>query len=1177
MKVVFSMTWKTRIFSYLVLLTILISCSNIHKGLENDAFEYLQKYKFLEDGVFITVKQGKDSIFRGDYGGHTQYVNSIKKFNRGGKRGNTIMVTGDLPCFAQMRTYPENKLNPAIFKLGDGKIRILYNSNTFWLDSLKDIITVFQPGITSYKIKIPQINDLLFDLTVFHAKSWGIAAKLQISNIGNKTENIGVDWIYGGIRKLSTSYTGYFTQNDRDGKGNTLDFIGNKAIISDTSIIDKVVVTTVPEVKPVLLNNKALFGNELVLNKSENQTFYLIASYNKDSLSLLSHLEIKDLEMLLSENKTYYSDILSKAVISTPNILIDAGFRNALINFDNVFTDSAWLEGVQWWSAYWTNLFQISAAISIDQKERAKNALIFYNTSKYGPAPAIKSNHTAEDGTEDDGLNYYIYSLIQYINQTGDTAFLNEIWPRIMHSEKRIMEQKDPDGDKLLYWKLGSNIFLYQADLLGMPGKSTSPSLMTSGMMEKLSLYATKLGKGKDAEWLKKTSSEIKTALMSNLWNKEEGCFYNHIDLQNISHKYNYYTDHIFSTLYSSLDTFTNWQSLNYLKKTLIENDPNGKPSLMRVGNLQGKLFGNDNIMPTQMAEASRAFYKIGDKEQATLFLESVARAGTIFTEAPGNFPEQMNNLGKGEAFYLFGNPIGSFIYSVVNGLFGLEIIELGHTLQWQPGFPDKWDHANFQVPYVKVSYNLKTKGLHNNAFYIAEHPTNRALRFSVFLPPCKISNVTCNGEKIEYEIVPGLNRIELKLNARPSLSHKLELIYTKVPANEISEASVVEGSLNVRKFSQPIAEVKDPQSILEEINIENNILKYKTREKIGEYEFFIKLLNPEYFIPVKLNIIPAFEVLCDTAFYDISDNTLSINTKVLINKDKNNKYAIEASISDLSRTQQVIDLNKNELINFVFLKFPLPVKSIENIKFQIKNEHGKVFETNKKIIINGRDKSSAQIMSKNRMNASQSMDLSLLFNAHSYLNMYPWGRDEQPFNLLFVKKGESLNTKYGNFMYTPSNYTMLLIELGRSDINSRKTIPTQYSDKVEIPVGAFTSELDLLYFSEVECRNTGTRVGKITLFYANNDTTFVPLVVGKNMDFFRAYTAKDVFPVFLSENLDRIKSYSPYNNYNNCCNKHLNFLPLLCDSKKLLKSIQIEIVAADSQFGLIGINYLTK
>ncbi len=1166
------MNWKASIFLCFVLISTLLSCYDNHITLNNDAFDRLQKYRFLKDGVGITIKQFGDSASGTS---DTKYLAPVKRFNRGGKRGNTILITGDLPCFGQMRTYPENSVGPDLIKLGDGRLRIQYNSNTFWLDSIKDIITCFQPGITTYRVRIPKIKDVLFDLTVFHAGTWGIVAKLEISNIGNKTEIIGVDFVYGGIRRCeSSSNAGYFIDNNKAEKDNTLEIAGGNAIIGDKSIIDLVGVTTIPEVKPLISDDKALFIRKFVLNKSEIQSFYLITSYNKNRLNLLSQLKNINPEKLLSENQKYYSDILSKALISTPDTLIDGGFRIALINLDNVFTDTAWIEGIQWWNAYWTNLFQISAAVSLDQKLRAKSALAFFNTSEYGPAPIIKSDKSALKGSEDEGLDYYIYALTQYINSTCDTAFLKGIWPNVMASLKRIMEQKDPDGDKLLYWHLGCNGFLYQADLLGMPGKSASPSIMTSGMMEKLSNFAKLLGKDKDAEWLKNTSSKTKSALLMNLWNNSEGCFYNHIDLQTIPHMAHYYSDHIFSTLYSSIDTFMNWQSLYYLKKTLIENDLNGNPSLMRVGNLQGSHFGNDNVMPTQMAETARAFYKIGDKEQATLLLQSVGRAGTIFTDAPGNFPEQMSGLGKGEKFFLFGNPIGSFLHSIVNGLFGLEIIDIGNTLHWQPGFPDTWNHASLQLPYAKVKYELKSEGFKCKALYLADHSSTRALEFSIFLPPCNVQKVICNGKETDYEIHPALNRIELTLKAKPSISHRIELGYTKTALNVGNRYSIVEASLNELKFNQLITEVKDPQSILEKTEIKKNILKYTTRNKIGEYEIFVKLKNPEYYVPVILNITHEFDLLCDTAVYDISDNTLKIDATVKFYNYKKGKYGIEASDPYFHRTQ-IIDSGLINSTKFIFKEFPIPVKSLDIINFKLKDENGKIIETDKKVVFKGIDEVTDQAILKKRLDKIQSINISSLFNTNSYLNMFP-GRDEELINLTSLITGGHISTKFGNFIYTPSEKkSMLLIELGRSDATSMKTILTKYSDKAVIPVGVNVSELDLLYINDAESRNTGSRVGKITLFYTNNDTAIVPLVLGKNMDFINAYTAKDVFPIFVSEKLDKITSYSAYNKYNVSYIRHLNFLPILCDKNKYLKSIQIDIEAADAQFGLIGINYL--
>ena len=998
---------------------------------------------------------------------------------------------------------------------------------------------------------------------------------MEVSNRGNKTENVSVDWIYGGIRRCGRTFTAaYFIQNDGDGDGDKVALEGSKAILSDSGIADKVGVTTIPESYPLLYNGKALFRRDFVLHRSEIQSYCLIASYSKNSDSLVSRLEAADPEKLMKENQDYYRKILSEAVISTPNKIIDAGMRTALVNLDNIFTDSAWLEGVHWWNAYFTNLFQISASISLDQKVRAKNALIFYNNSKTGPAPAMKTDISPEDGTQDDGLDYYIYALMQYVNLTGDTSFLAKLWPDVMHAIKRIMVQKDPDGDKLLHWNFGCNIFLYQADMLGMPGKSASPSIITAGMMEKLSTLAKMIGKNEDAFWLERTSLEIKSAVMKDLWNSQEGCFYNHIDLQKIPHLSHYYSDHIFSTLYSSIDTIINWQSLYYLEKTLVANNPKGQSSLMRVGTLKGRLFGNDNVMPTQMSETARAFYRIGNNEQATSFLESVARAGTIFTEAPGNFPERMDDLGKGEANYLFGNPIGSFIYSVINGLFGVEIADLGQTLNWQPGFPANWDHADLKLSYAKVAYKLKYDGNTSHAYYKAEYPSIRALHFSLFLLPCNVLKVLCNGKEINYKIHPGLNRIELDLKAEPSLSHELEIIYLKKNPNECKEITIAEGTVRELQFDQDVAGIIDPQSLLKGAEIKGKGLKLEVGRKTGRYELFAKLKDPEYYFPVKLNIIPEFEISLDTARFDATRNTLSINSDILINNDSDKVYDIILSFPYLNRTQTVRYENSNS-VHIVFDNFPIPSNSVAYVNFQLHDENGKIFESINKIIYRGTDNKSDHVIQLKREGNIHQVDISKLYNSDSYMNMFPWGRNDVPFSIPLATKDGYLLTKYGIFAYSHSEKTLALIELGRSDVSTRKTIPTRYTTKVEIPVGAKASEIDLLYFSEVESRNTGCRVGSIVLSYEVNDTVVLPLIVGRNMDFVRSYLAKDAFPVFVNESIDEIVSYSPDKKYDKCCGKHLMVLPVLCDQDKQLSSVEIKIEAADAQFGLLGVNWL--
>jgi len=109
--------------------------------------------------------------------------------------------------------------------------------------------------------------------------------------------------------------------------------------------------------------------------------------------------------------------------------------------------------------------------------------------------------------------------------------------------------------------------------------------------------------------------------------------------------------------------------------------------------------------MPAQTAEACRALFKAGRNDLSVELLEAVAMGSTLYTEAPGNFPERMNFDGKGEYNYIFGNPIGSFAYSVIGGLFGISHKDDGECFVWNPSLPAKREDASLNLPYASVIF----------------------------------------------------------------------------------------------------------------------------------------------------------------------------------------------------------------------------------------------------------------------------------------------------------------------------------------------------------------------------------------------------------------------------------------------------------------------------------------
>ena len=329
-------------------------------------------------------------------------------------------------------------------------------------------------------------------------------------------------------------------------------------------------------------------------------------------------------EKLIQEASEYYEKLLSGISISTPSKLLDSGFLTGILNLDYDYTGKLWLEGVHWWSSFWPMNYQISAAISLGQLQRARGALDFLGSLECGPCPVLTAsekpylNHIGvyNLGIEE-GLPYYLYQLIQYFRNTGDRELIQKLWDKIKTSIKTLFENRDTSGSGLLDWHFGCNGFLYQADHLAMPGDAASPSIMVSGILEKLSEIATEIGKAEEAEKWKELSQDMKEKLLAYMWNKSEGVFYNHIDYQSVKHRALYYTDMVFPVLYSSFPEEIKLKSLENLCDRLIYETEDAR-LLMRVGELKPSIFGNDTVMPVQISEAARGFFEIGSNEIGT-------------------------------------------------------------------------------------------------------------------------------------------------------------------------------------------------------------------------------------------------------------------------------------------------------------------------------------------------------------------------------------------------------------------------------------------------------------------------------------------------------------------------------------------------------------------------------
>jgi hypothetical protein len=611
-------------------------------------------------------------------------------------------------------------------------------------------------------------------------------------------------------------------------------------------------VRCLPDGRAALLDGKAMYTHHLPMQPGESRGITLLAAYATKQASAHEHLLYADPMVLIEETRAYYDSLIAPYSIQAPSPILQAAFLASLWNLDSVYNGQAWLEGAHWWSAPWTNLFQISAAISLGQGQRARNAFEFFDRCGYDPVSA-----SFDEVPGYDGILYYLHELFQYYDATGDQALFERIWSRLETTLERLLATRDLDGDGLLDWHLHCNAYLYQADHLGMPGAAASPSLMAAGMLERLASLANELEKPEQASRWEAISQKL-YAELPRLWNARAGAFYGHIDLQGLRHEAHYYTDLVYPTLYTHLSPEQGCLSLAHLARTLLfESGVQTHPpsSLMRVGDYLPTIFGNNNVMPTQMAEAARAFFQAGDGETGTRLLEGVAWAATLHTEAPGCFPEHMSPQGKGEANYLFGNPTGSYAYAVASGLFGLALVERGQTLSWRPGFPQDWDQAALKLPYAQVAYHQALENGFLTRTYRAE-AKGKSLSFVAYLPPCKLHSVTCNGEPVEYHLSPGLGKTRLSLAAQDQEAYEIAIRFIVLGMPVKGPACCLQGEQSAWQLPLPPLHVDDQQGLLAEMQVHGNEITGTINAPPGDYLLLARLEDPCLVLPVQVSVL---------------------------------------------------------------------------------------------------------------------------------------------------------------------------------------------------------------------------------------------------------------------------------------------------------------------------------
>lgn len=671
-------------------------------------------YELRPDGVIAGSRERRrriGKIARTAHSGHVLEVEPDSFFNRTLARGYVRLAAGDEPECALFVSNPEPSTSPYQHVLGMLRGVLITEDGRVPFTESDRLETEFRPSSTLYRMEI-RGHTVTLEASLYGssgicavARSDGGTLELSFGGCLFSGRTFSASYIARDARTIRSRVCG--SDGDYVTEADDLSFdYGGRPPVTERCVI---------RFRGTNMRSSATDGTAVATAAGE-LAFSAVCIRGDLPAGDDGITDYAAAVAAIASERAYYDSLLGIAHAKTPSAVLDAGFSCNIAEHDRGYVENAWYEGVHWWNCYWTNNYQISAAVSLGQYERAARALRFFggNESGYACTDAsgrcIKKLYNHKCGRElrgYDGIPYYLYQLAQYTDATGDLSVFLDIYDNIRLT-LADMELARFNAETGLYnFHTHCNAFMYQADHIGMPGSATAISLMMAGGFDSLAGLCETAGLGDDAAEYRRRAEALRANAVRYLWNSREGRFYSHLDYQNRLHSASYYTDYIFPALYSGLGGDYAAGPLKRVKSALMYVSPATGLPMLRVGDFMPSIFGNDNPMPTQQCEAARAFAGRGESGLACGMLEAAALASTIFTESPGSSPERFSDDGKGEANYLFGNPCGSFIHAFVAGLFGVRVCDLGKTLEIAPSFPAGWTGAEIALPYAGYSYRL--------------------------------------------------------------------------------------------------------------------------------------------------------------------------------------------------------------------------------------------------------------------------------------------------------------------------------------------------------------------------------------------------------------------------------------------------------------------------------------
>ncbi|PXV66257.1 uncharacterized protein DUF4450 [Dysgonomonas alginatilytica] len=1159
-------------------------------------------------------------------------VNGDKKFNRALYGTNTAfrIETGDLPEFGFFMPNMGGNMQLGLIK--DGK--------SLWLNDAEYIKSIYRAGSRIYEIKDVFIESGKITISVLAmANAEGLIMRVESENLPS---NVDLITIFGGANNkrffrngdlgvddpnafdlqpyaclnnvFSINGNAFILEYGQGTKGGAQKTVGVYPENSEVKLASPFAMTTPLNVwKSVVFENKPIVLSKTALNSSN--TYYLAIQNNKEKKLLYS-----ELKKCFDDAETKRKSIAETVKINTPDPYFNTLGGVLSIAADGIWDPDCWQHGAVGWrmplngwrAAYvgdaigWhdrarkhfdgyaasqiTNIEPTISHPAQDQKLNLARADKTWGTQMYSNGYITRNQYNTSQMHHYDMNLCYIDELLWHFNWTGEMDYVRKMWPVLKSHLAWEKRNFDPNDDGL-YDAYAS---IWASDALQYNSGSVTHSSAYNYRANKMAAQiAAQLGE--DPNPYADEADKILKAINSQLWLEGKGWWAEYKDF--MGNKMIHPNAAIW-TVYHAIDSDIHTPFQAYQATRYIDTEIPHIPVLARGLDDEGyQTISTTNWLPyswsinnvafAEVAHTSLAYWQSGRNDEAFKLFKSSILDGMYLGGSPGNIGQvSFYDAARGECYRDFGDPIGVYSRTLIQGLFGILPDAMNDRLEIRPGFPSAWEYASVSTP--DIDFDFKRKG--NLDTYIISSKFEKSLNLDLRLKAQKenILSVKINGKPQKWSLEEAVGKPLIKIESEPSKNYIIEIEWGGSKLDEPTYiANGVKGENWTLASKSKVQKIYDPQNVLTAAKSRANSINGQLNGELGHRTLFVQLKQGQmmWWQPVSIEIKETVSI-----DYDAEAVSLQFTVKNNLNKDLNVQLLVNSS------KKQPLTIKQGETSNLISI-------SEEDVKFGTNSlqlvENGKIiYETN---LINWN--------LKNQSPNYETINIDNVLNAsvtQIFKNEYLTPRS--PYTTLQVPKqgiGEWCHPTMtaniddsglrkatnGNLFMTPFGVPFRTQSELKTNNIAFTSLWDNYPNQLSAPLTGKASHAYLMMAGSTNHMQCHVVNGTVTVNYQDGTKEILELVNPETwapieQDFFidrQAFRSKQPRPyrvafkrALVSRDLETDLKISPTEVYGRTIDGGAGMiLDLPLDTEKELKNIEVKAVANEVIIGLMAVTLL--